>query len=36
METTAESINGRKGGAFHRDNPDRDDPNGPDWGLTMM
>ena len=27
-----ESINGRKGGAFHRDNPDRDDPNGPDWG----
>ena len=26
-----ESINGRKGGAFHRDNPDRDDCNGPDW-----
>ena len=26
-----ESINGRKGGAFHRDNPDRNEPNGPDW-----
>ena len=29
-----ESINGRKGGAFHRDNPDRYDSNGPDWRST--
>ena len=26
-----ENENGRKGGAFHRDNPDRTEPNGPDW-----
>ena len=26
-----ETVNGRKGGAFHRDNPDRHEPNGPDW-----
>ena len=26
-----ESVNGRKGGAFHRDNPDREDGKGPDW-----
>ena len=26
-----ETVNGRKGGSFHRDNPDRFEPNGPDW-----
>lgn len=26
-----ENKNGRKGGSFHRDNPDRNEPYGPDW-----